>query len=393
MWVGDIISNTVCLNMIVKDESPVIERCLESVYNIIDSYVIVDTGSSDDTPGIIESFFKEKGIPGKVYHSDWVSFEHNRNEALEFVINDTDAKYALFIDADEIFHCTDPVAFRESFSHNLGVYLIEKHYGGLRYRLPAIPNIRDYNWEWKGVVHEAITAPGQMEEMRKGELSMAHITAKHGEGVRSRGKTLEEKFSADAELLEMELEKNPDDLRSLFYLAQSYRDAGDKKKALLNYKKRAELDGWQEEKYFAQFQTGLLMLHSDDYTYEEAADNLLKACKLHRLRSAEPLYHLVAYCRSKGLFAEGCFWGQAAMSFLKVPPHDILFVPHAIYDFKLIDELSICLCQVNDVHAGFNLMNGLMHKQGIPGDVRCRIFRNINIILNSIPMLAKPEMT
>jgi glycosyltransferase involved in cell wall biosynthesis len=42
-------AKSVCLNMIVKNESKVIERCLRSVKGCIDYWVIVDTGSTDDT--------------------------------------------------------------------------------------------------------------------------------------------------------------------------------------------------------------------------------------------------------------------------------------------------------------------------------------------------------
>ena len=44
---------TVCLNMIVKNESKVVERCLDSVKSLIDYWVIVDTGSDDGTQKVI----------------------------------------------------------------------------------------------------------------------------------------------------------------------------------------------------------------------------------------------------------------------------------------------------------------------------------------------------
>jgi glycosyltransferase involved in cell wall biosynthesis len=50
-------SPLLCLNMIVKNESRIITRLLESVYKWIDCYCICDTGSTDDTIEIIESFF------------------------------------------------------------------------------------------------------------------------------------------------------------------------------------------------------------------------------------------------------------------------------------------------------------------------------------------------
>ena len=55
--------NSVCLNMIVKNESKVILRCLESVKDIVDYWVIVDTGSTDGTQIIIQDYLK--GIPGE----------------------------------------------------------------------------------------------------------------------------------------------------------------------------------------------------------------------------------------------------------------------------------------------------------------------------------------
>ena len=53
---------TICLNMIVKDESHIIKETLQKLCNKINfSYwVICDTGSSDNTPEIIQEFFKEK---------------------------------------------------------------------------------------------------------------------------------------------------------------------------------------------------------------------------------------------------------------------------------------------------------------------------------------------
>ena len=43
----------ICLNMIVKDESQVIERCLRSVKPFIHAWAISDTGSTDGTQDII----------------------------------------------------------------------------------------------------------------------------------------------------------------------------------------------------------------------------------------------------------------------------------------------------------------------------------------------------
>ena len=80
-------SKTLGLSMIVKNESHVILRLLNSVAPIIDYWVIADTGSTDGTQEIIQKFFDEKGIPGQLIHSDWIdNFSYARNKSLkEFV--------------------------------------------------------------------------------------------------------------------------------------------------------------------------------------------------------------------------------------------------------------------------------------------------------------------
>ena len=92
---------TLCLNMIVKNESRVIRRMLESVYPILDSYCICDTGSTDNTVEIIESFFREKNIPGKVIHEPFRNFEYNRSFALK-ACDEIDADRILLMDADMV---------------------------------------------------------------------------------------------------------------------------------------------------------------------------------------------------------------------------------------------------------------------------------------------------
>jgi len=98
---------TVCLCMIVKNEAPTIERCLRSVLPFIDAWVVCDTGSTDGTQKIVTDFFgtlssyaSRDQKPGALFEHDWVSFDANRNAALQLAWERAD--YALVVDADDV---------------------------------------------------------------------------------------------------------------------------------------------------------------------------------------------------------------------------------------------------------------------------------------------------
>jgi glycosyltransferase involved in cell wall biosynthesis len=84
--------------MIVKNESRIIRRLMESVISVIDSYCICDTGSTDDTMSIIRNYMTAAGKSGEVYSEPFKNFGYNRTHALERASRWAD--HALLLDAD-----------------------------------------------------------------------------------------------------------------------------------------------------------------------------------------------------------------------------------------------------------------------------------------------------
>ena len=76
---------TICLNMIVKNESHIILETLQNLskYISFDYWVISDTGSTDGTQDLITNFFKEKNIPGAIFQDEWRDFGYNRSKAIK----------------------------------------------------------------------------------------------------------------------------------------------------------------------------------------------------------------------------------------------------------------------------------------------------------------------
>ena len=124
-------SKRVCLNMIVKDEAHVIARCLASVRPLIDSWLIVDTGSSDGTQEVVREALRD--LPGQLVERPWRDFGHNRSEALELARGMAD--YLFFIDADDVLEFA-PGFVRPALAAD--AYEIEIVYGELIYRRVAM---------------------------------------------------------------------------------------------------------------------------------------------------------------------------------------------------------------------------------------------------------------
>ena len=143
---------TICLNMIVKDESHIIEKTLENImkYIPLSYWVISDTGSTDNTKEIIEKFFAKRNIKGEFADEPWRDFSYNRNVALRHAFQKSD--YLLIFDADDSFHGDFKLP-------TLTKDMIHLYFGSLsiRYKRPLLLN-NHKKWKWRGVLHEFIVA-------------------------------------------------------------------------------------------------------------------------------------------------------------------------------------------------------------------------------------------
>jgi glycosyltransferase involved in cell wall biosynthesis len=83
------------LCMIVRNEAPVIRRCLESMLPLIDYVLIVDTGSTDATRTVVRDFLSEKNIAGEVIDEPWQNFAYNRTFALRKLREKRQIDYSL----------------------------------------------------------------------------------------------------------------------------------------------------------------------------------------------------------------------------------------------------------------------------------------------------------
>ena len=325
---------TICLNMIVKNESRVIQRALNSVIDLIDTYCIEDTGSTDNTIEIITNFFNEKGISGKIVKEPFRNFAYNRTHSLREAKGMSD--YLLFIDADMIFtYSITPSEIRKKLLCN-DVYHVFQGSDRFYYK-----NVRfaKNNPESKYLTptHEYFEPPkrstyGFFDKKEVFIDDRGDGGSKHNKGLR------------DIKLLTEELaligEKGHGAERCYYYLANSYNDVGNIPMAIEFYKKRVEFGGWVEEVWQSLYSIG--NIHQSCNDMEKAVFYWLKAYDKHPVR-IENLYKLVEYYRTIENYKTAYLFWQIADKMRKQHTNwgDYLFLQSDIYDYLLDYEYSI----------------------------------------------------
>ncbi len=371
----------ICLCMIVKNETAVLPRLFRSVKDYIDYYVIVDTGSTDDTIALIRREMSGYGIEGEVHERPWVNFGVNRQQALELAVAAKKCDWLLFIDADEELGVSDP-KFYEKLEPGVS-YDIEKHHAGTRYAVPHLVNVQASRFRWEGVVHNyLVTVSGSKARKLRHDV---WIVYHHGEGAKSRGLTQEQKYLRDAKLLEEDLQKNPGNSRSQFYLGQSYRDAGHHDKAYVEYKKRARMQGWAEEKFVAQLEAARAAQRLEE-SEELVVREYLEAYELRPTR-VEPLHDLARYFRRKGQYGKAYAFARTGVELER--PDDQLFINQQIYDWRMLDELSVAAYRIGDYAAAKEAGETILRRvQGgrlsIPPEDLRRIRENLTFTLKRL---------
>ncbi|HWY19250.1 MAG TPA: glycosyltransferase [Solirubrobacteraceae bacterium] len=368
---------SVCLCMIVRDEIDVLERCLDSCRELIDRWVICDTGSTDGTQDLIRR--KLDGIPGELHEHDWVDFGHNRSELMRLARAKAD--YLLLLDADTTIEA-DPRALEKLEADS---YLL-CHADGIRHYTKRLVSGR-LDWRYVGVVHEYITCD---EDHRTERLDDVIIRSWSVGGSRKG------RWRRDAELLEAEIERDPADARAVFYLAQTYRDIGEESDdraelalALAHYQRRAEMGGWVEEAYFARYQVGVLSARLGDWP--RAVDAFLTAWEQRPAR-LEAVYDLAVGLRERGLHRAAHQFTRLAAGLGPLPvPEDILFVAPWIYEWGMLFEYSITAYWCGELGTSVAACKRLLAIRSLPEPHRRQTSANLRHAFGAIARQAAEQ--
>lgn len=350
---------TICLNMIVRNEAHVVSDMLLGVSDLIDYWVVVDTGSDDGTQDVIRSFFAERGVPGELHERPWRHFGHNRTEALQLAAGK--AEYTWVIDADDLIVGTPDLTELVSDSYELRFGSEFVYWRSQIFR-------SSLNWAYEGVVHEYPHCLDQSPTQAR--LEGEYYIDSRRLGSRNQ---VADKYERDIELLQQSLTERPDDARSVFYLAQSQLDAGQLEAALASYARRAAMGGWAEEIFYSLLQRGRCLARLER-PWAETMEAYLE-CWQSRPSRAEPLYEIARHYRTASQFELGYLFASRAVD-IPFPDADRLFVDRSIYDYKAHDELAVCAFYTARYQESFDLSSALLASPALPERERGRLEGN-----------------
>lgn len=318
----------ISLVMIVKDETQTLRRCLDSVREIVDEFVIVDTGSTDGTQDIIREY-------GPLHELPFEDFVTTKNKALDMATGD----YILFMDADEIMVGGLDRLREYAESGVAGVY-------GRIIEGDPVCNTYQRARLWLNYPEHRFTGPGVHEVVALAGRTVTDdsVVTRHDHSHRA-PESYPARCAQYVGILRAWLATHPDDPRALFYLARTYKDWNLPMHAI----------GWYE-RYLASGTT------FRDERWQAAYDmgECWKGLGEHK-RAGEAWLHAtnIDPRRAEGWTARGQLlfdeqrWGDAERMFaraasLPLPADVILFLNPRYYNEIPADYLALCRDKLHD---------------------------------------------
>lgn len=282
------------LCMIVKNSGEILRSCLKDNKKWIDHWTILDTGSTDNTMEIIKDELKD--IPGTLHQGEFVDFCQARNLALSLLSNT--CKFVIMIDDSYTLYGGDKLRDilkkdkkTSCFLIKIGKY-IDNHLRDDYYskRITRCEDKLRYHYR----VHEDI------------DVSENKIKCIQDEGIflddiecKEHTKRSFKRYKRDIELLLLDHKDNPNEQRTIYYLAKTYHVMEDYNNALEYYEKLKNLKNVREDFLFsAIYETACIKYFKDDNInfFKEMLFNLQYAFPYR----AEPIYKLAVIFKDEG---------------------------------------------------------------------------------------------
>jgi tetratricopeptide (TPR) repeat protein len=346
--------------LMIKNEAPVIVDTLMPMVNAgIDSFLIFDTGSTDDTVAKVRQFFSDTNIDNyAIIQESFIDFAASRNRALDLV--DEYFPQAIFVlmpDAEWLL-CNGKQLVDFCATHKDDVYasyLVRMvRNGNLEYYVDRLMH-RASHCRFRSPVHEYLVSPSV--NTIPSNIHFEWNSTQYGDD-KSRNR-----WKRDVGYLLKAYAQDPTDARTAFYLGQTYACLGDKDNAFRFYQLRSQLPSWAEEDYETLYRLGETVedLSSKDtnrttiYDWPLALWYYLQAYSMRPCR-IEPLIRIAQHYMRQEDYATALLFAWRAYE-TPYPSREILFVSKDMYNYTRYDIVAQCAFMVGEYTKGLQAIN------------------------------------
>ena len=316
---------TISLCMIVKNEEKVLSRCLDSVNNLVDEIIIIDTGSTDNTKEIAKKY------TSNVYDFKWCN---DFSKARNYSFSKAHCDYILWLDADDVILDKDKeklINLKSTLTKDVDFVMLKYNVGFDEYGNVTFSYFRErlikrsLNAQWKSPIHETITPFGKIKYL---DICITHKKENYSYSTRNLD-IFNDMISKGITL----------DSRQKYYYARElmyngkYLDAIDKLNSFL-----LDDNGWIENKINACMDLATCYLNlNDDTNY---LSSLFLSFTLDKPRG-EFCSQIGIYFMKKAKYDIAIYWFKEA---LKSKPNikSGAFVQQDYYTY--IPCINLCVC-------------------------------------------------
>lgn len=219
--------------MIVRNEAHSIAATLGSIRPFVDSWCVLDTGSTDGTPEAASAAMA--GLPGAVHRAPFVDFSSARNRAMRLAGAAVPGAYGVWLDGDDVL--MNGERLRGALSASPGSCFSMRHEwsDGQTFTRPTVVRL-DTGWRYLGRVHELLSHPSERPTTMTGPYVRHELNAV---GV---AKSVA-RYHRDVEWLREDVEADPTNARAWFYLARTYAALGRTDEAIAAFRRRLTTRG------------------------------------------------------------------------------------------------------------------------------------------------------
>ena len=328
----------ICAVLLARNASGTLAACLDSLQGHIENIVVVLAGESQDNTEEIARRYTQD-----VYEFAWIDdFSAARNFSFAKA-KETGSRWLLWIDSDDVIKGADKLASTIEMAEKYkidGIWL-PYHYSFDPDGNPTTILERErilraaIDWKWHDRVHETCGPPHEVRWVRTDEVIIAH---QHRSGV--------EGAERNFKLLRLQLQENPQDLRTILYLGYQHFACSQWAEAAEHLDRYVQESINDAEKWQALILIGKAFIKLD--RYGDATGSYLAALEMYP-GWAESYYGLAeVYCRM-GDYAKCIYWTEEGKR--RTPP-TVRMTFYNPLDYTVHPEMwfSIALWQENRLY-------------------------------------------